>query len=248
MKLAWKPPSTYFGFRFPIIKHVDYTVKSKKSCRKVDYPFSITERTSSRGWDLPLYIQPSKSMSDSENRAGRIIPDFSSLERRNYEEDLGFISTLEKLRTRGNKIACRKLKEQGRTGALSCSLFLPGFLSSELFQSVGDRASAGEVLLNDDLWIACEYGRPKKLTAILFETRLVILRNKTSQSHVQYDIPVEYLLQVTHRNGEPGSAVLTVFWDAEPDGPHEVAGAELFFDDTDKMMLWAGYLAQALVQ
>jgi len=248
MKLAWKPPNTYFAFRFPIIKHVDYTVKSKKIGQKVDYPFSIAERTNSRGWDLPLYVQPSKSMSNSENKAGRRIPDFSSLERRNYEEDLGFKSTPGKLRTRGNKIACRKLKEQGRIGDLSCGIFLPDSLSPELFRSVNDKASAGEVLLSDDLWIACEYGRPKKLTAVLFETRLVILRNKTSQSHVQYDIPVEYLLQVTHRNGEPGSAVLTVFWDAEPDGPHEVAGAELFFDDTDKMMLWAGYLAQALVQ
>jgi hypothetical protein len=118
----------------------------------------------------------------------------------------------------------------------------------EIFQSDEDRDSKGEVLLNHDLLVSCQYGRSKKFAIILFERRLVILRRTASFAHVKYDIPVEHLLQVTHRYGEAGSAALTVFWDAEADGPHQVAGVELFFDGMDRMMLWARYLAQAVVQ
>ena len=50
------------------------------------------------------------------------------------------------------------------------------------------------------------------------------------------DVPLEYLLQVTHRNGEPGSAVSTAFWDAEPGQPHKVAGAGLFFGGMGQML------------
>lgn len=247
MKLARSSPTTYFGLRFPIVKYVNYVVKMKYNYRRVDFESSTADRANFRGTDLPLYIQPGNHKTDGGSKTIGEAPDFSSLKRRNYELYLKLeLFTLEKLRSWSNRSGSRKLEEQCRTGTVSSNPFLRNLLASQLFHSDEDRASAGEILLNHHLLVACEYGRPKKLTVILFENRLVFLRVSASQTFIQYDLPIEYLLQVTHRNEEPGSGVLAIFWNAEPDGPHEIAGAELHFDDLDQMILWAGYLALAV--
>jgi hypothetical protein len=245
LKLARVPPSTYFGFKFPTIKYIDYVVKLKYKNRSVDCASSTSDRHDFRVTDLPVIFQP-----PNYNRHGKIkaigeIPDFSGLRRKICEPRLALqLLTLEKL---CNKASVKRLDEQYRTANLSSNPFLTQHPAPDLFQSDEDRVSAGKILLNHDILVACEYGRPKKLTVILFESRLVFLRKSASQMSIQYDLPIEYLLQITHRDGEAGTAVLTVFWDAEPDGPHEVAGAELFFHDMDRMVLWAGYLASVLI-
>jgi hypothetical protein len=242
MKLARTPLTKYWELQFPTSKSIEYVVKGKQRKRSVDTPPS----PSGRAADCPVQIKQSNHQEHSKTETR--VPDFNSLKRRNYERNNPQqLFTLERLCSQGGKTSSKKLEEICRTATPSSKLISISPLTPELFQTNEDRESAGRILLGHELLVACEYGRPKKLNVILFEKRLVFLRRAADHASVQYDIPVEYLLQVTHRFDKPGHVVLTVFWDAEPDGPHEVAGAEMFFDDMDQMRLWAGYLALVLV-
>lgn len=124
--------------------------------------------------------------------------------------------------------------------------------ASKPLKAENGSAYSGTVLLQAELLVSCGHGRRKKCDVILFDHRLVFYRRATDCAIVQCDIPFQCLLLVVHRiedlnhSEEMGSGVLTIYWDAELDGPHEISGVEIFFDNVATLRSWAKPLVRAV--
>jgi hypothetical protein len=133
----------------------------------------------------------------------------------------------------------------GYSGALTISdrIEVTGDLWNVSFEDPEFESAAGVLLLGADCLVACEQGRLKRKRALLFEHRLMLLRPKSTGHEVVYDVPRRDFILVTYRKRDKGPGSVMVFWDAEPDGPHEVVGVEMCFDSFYEHRIWAGFLA-----
>jgi len=122
----------------------------------------------------------------------------------------------------------------------------------ELFQfpwnfndiSPKDDDVVGILVLQDQILMANEHGRPRKKEALLFENYLAFSRLKNgTQMIISHRIPISNLLCVTFRPQDSEGGILTVYWKVKRRKFWAVSSVEIFFDDLGPLKLWAGFLA-----
>lgn len=105
----------------------------------------------------------------------------------------------------------------------------------------------GILVLQDQILMANEHGRPRKKEALLFENYLAFSRPKNGmQMIISHRIPISNLLCVTFRPQDSEGGILTVYWKVKRRKFWAVSSAEMFFDDLGTLKLWAGFLAFAI--
>ncbi|KAH7355456.1 hypothetical protein BKA65DRAFT_535671 [Rhexocercosporidium sp. MPI-PUGE-AT-0058] len=115
------------------------------------------------------------------------------------------------------------------------------------------QGSAGRLVLHKTLLTSHDNGRPKEREVLLFQHKLLFLRNKGDFKMVIWDIslwkdviliaynPIGRLRRAKDTSMESGS--LTVYWKMEMAGKPRVSAVQLYFDDPWSLQLWAAFLA-----
>ena len=111
-------------------------------------------------------------------------------------------------------------------------------------------SSAGRLVLHETLLTSYNHGRTKERELLLFQNRLLILRNKRGFKMVIWDISLwkdVILIAYNPRNllqrasKDPGS--LTVYWKTEIAGKPRLSGVTIYFEELSSLALWAAFLA-----
>jgi hypothetical protein len=108
-----------------------------------------------------------------------------------------------------------------------------------------DDASVGMLLLQDKARVSIAYGRIKARNLFLFENCLVIARQKDLEHFVVHRVSLADLLQVRYRSEDPrkGKGILKIYWKESQSTAQGVCGAEIFFNNTNVLTVWAAFLA-----
>jgi hypothetical protein len=110
--------------------------------------------------------------------------------------------------------------------------------------------SAGSLVLHDFLMTSYNHGRTKKREVLLFQHKLLFLRNKGSLKMVVWDISLRKdVLQIAYspkdllQLADDDAGSLTVYWKTKMDGEPRVSGVHIYFEESWCLGLWAAFLA-----
>jgi hypothetical protein len=110
--------------------------------------------------------------------------------------------------------------------------------------------SAGSLVLHDTLMTSHNQSRTKEREVLLFQKRLLFVRNKNDFKMVIWDISlrkdvilIAYNPKSLLRRANKDVGSLTVYWRTEVAGQPRVSGVEIFFDNFSSLELWAAFLA-----
>ncbi len=110
--------------------------------------------------------------------------------------------------------------------------------------------SAGSLVLHDTLMTSHNHGRIKEREVLLFQNRLLFLRNKDHLKMVVWNISLwEDIILVAYdpkgilRREIKDTGSLTVYWKTEVAGKPRVSGVKIYFKELSSLELWAAFLA-----
>lgn len=110
----------------------------------------------------------------------------------------------------------------------------------------GHAPPAGLLLLQGLFIISYQKGRPKKNILYFYERSIIVARKKGPNLIVLHEIPHTALLLVNflHPSHKSTNYGISVYWSSFPAmGDYEVFEIDIFSEELDKIMLWAGFLA-----
>lgn len=108
-----------------------------------------------------------------------------------------------------------------------------------------EKQTAGRLLFRDKQSVSMAFGRRKTRQLYLFEGCMIISRPRAPRQIILEMIPLNRLLLVVYQHmSEHGCAgILTVYWKQDDHDKQEVCSADIFFDDIDSLVIWAGFLS-----